>query len=484
MIVCKTCGFRNQEGTSFCTSCGSFLEWTGERVSEPESTSGPAAGPGTDSQPEGLLVEDDSAGSRLAPSYLAGELGGPASAPPITAAGGSLTALMPEVESAPAVGTVTEPADDRAEPGQTETLVEPVTEGAPSTLVPTPPAQVGDSELVAPVDAETGGPAADTFAEAEPSEAAANGAVAPSALKPQRVSRRPVRRAGENGGAVRLERKTLASGIICSVCGITNEVQRYFCHHCGNVLPPPPPPPPPLSRWQRIKRRARIIFERTFYLKPRQAQAGERVGRHWRSQGADASNETVRTRLVTVAQRALGLVVVVGLLLAYLGPLRNPINSEITRLKAAVSNRLALKYVAIYPVSATATSSLAGFPPTNAIDGLSTTYWAAKPTANSGVGQSITFTLSPATRLDKIGFIIGANDTAADYTSQPRPAKVTLSFNNGKSVTYTLVDSSTFQSFTLLRNNVSRVTVTVKSVYLSPIGKSVSIAEVLFYRLQ
>jgi hypothetical protein len=37
MIVCKQCGFHNEEGDTFCGSCGSFLEWVGEKVGdEPE----------------------------------------------------------------------------------------------------------------------------------------------------------------------------------------------------------------------------------------------------------------------------------------------------------------------------------------------------------------------------------------------------------------------------------------------------------------
>jgi len=31
MIVCRTCGFRNQAEDAFCGSCGGFLEWTGEK---------------------------------------------------------------------------------------------------------------------------------------------------------------------------------------------------------------------------------------------------------------------------------------------------------------------------------------------------------------------------------------------------------------------------------------------------------------------
>ena len=32
MIVCKDCGHKNQNQTTFCEACGTFLEWAGESV--------------------------------------------------------------------------------------------------------------------------------------------------------------------------------------------------------------------------------------------------------------------------------------------------------------------------------------------------------------------------------------------------------------------------------------------------------------------
>ena len=47
MIVCKVCGATNEQGATFCGTCGSFLEWTGESVQPDGSTKpqGPPDGP-------------------------------------------------------------------------------------------------------------------------------------------------------------------------------------------------------------------------------------------------------------------------------------------------------------------------------------------------------------------------------------------------------------------------------------------------------
>jgi len=47
VIICKKCGNRNEDRDQFCNSCGSFLEWSGERVAEkaPEPTPQPQPPP-------------------------------------------------------------------------------------------------------------------------------------------------------------------------------------------------------------------------------------------------------------------------------------------------------------------------------------------------------------------------------------------------------------------------------------------------------
>ena len=42
MIVCRKCGYHNGDTDGFCGSCGSFLEWTGEKVAPKATEEGTA----------------------------------------------------------------------------------------------------------------------------------------------------------------------------------------------------------------------------------------------------------------------------------------------------------------------------------------------------------------------------------------------------------------------------------------------------------
>ncbi len=606
MIICKACGYKNPDSASFCESCGSFLEWTGEKVAAESVAETPSAD----------LHESDheEAGSNLAATYLAAKKG-TASSPAATAVKATTgsepqsvevpapEATKPEVaesdEAPKIVSPISEPVKDSISPPEPVTAVitkvetskaeapKPTLRRArsfgsePATVLPTSQAKVaapsvsphvnegtstpdlnasgsgegtdlatggsgkaataqvvegteskdagssqseatahsvatdaenvamsdapadgmdkasvgaaGSAEVVAPasvgIASEQSSPQSDLFETLSSEEQIPTGqrpqARAPSALKPQMSRRRAATRSeGAHTTAVREERiDESAPSIICPNCGTANDPARYFCHHCAQVLPPPPPPPPPLTRWQKVKLWFRKEYEKTFYTKPAEAPAGERVGKMWRSAGVDSSNETVKGRMAGAARKGLAGVLALALIIGYLGPFRAPINNAYSRFRSDLLSRIELRYTPVFAVSATASSYLPALPPTNAIDGLSNTYWAAQPTANDGVGQTLTIKFSPSTRLDKIGFIIGADDNPADYTTQPRPEKVKVSFSDGKSQIFTLVDSPSFQSFTIHYSSVSSITITIESVYKSPVGHSVAIAEVLFYKL-
>lgn len=52
MIVCKVCGATNEQGATFCGTCGSFLEWSGEAV-QPDGSTQPQAADGPPPVPPG-----------------------------------------------------------------------------------------------------------------------------------------------------------------------------------------------------------------------------------------------------------------------------------------------------------------------------------------------------------------------------------------------------------------------------------------------
>ena len=56
MMICTKCGHQNEDGDAFCGSCGTFLEWAGERVAatEPEPALAGAAVSGGGSAPPPL----------------------------------------------------------------------------------------------------------------------------------------------------------------------------------------------------------------------------------------------------------------------------------------------------------------------------------------------------------------------------------------------------------------------------------------------
>jgi hypothetical protein len=53
VIVCKVCGATNEQGATFCGTCGSFLEWSGEAVQPDGSTPPPGAPDGPPPGPAG-----------------------------------------------------------------------------------------------------------------------------------------------------------------------------------------------------------------------------------------------------------------------------------------------------------------------------------------------------------------------------------------------------------------------------------------------
>lgn len=178
MIVCKKCGNQNPDGETFCTSCHSFLEWSGEKIAEAPPTPPP---PPPTPAPEPAFVDRVKQAVGLE---------------------------KPKVEAAEA----------------------PRDEGAPATTMaassPGPAAIEGAQR-----------PAVPTVASApSPTPAAAPAAQIPAAALPQAVAPSPERPRQPPKTDTATGQRYKPGDLICGKCGAGNSPERHFCQRCGANL--------------------------------------------------------------------------------------------------------------------------------------------------------------------------------------------------------------------------------------------------------
>lgn len=173
MIICKKCGNRNEDRDQFCTSCGSFLEWSGERVVEaaPEPAPTPVVPPPPPPPPP-----PPTSFMEHVKQVVGMEAG---TATPQPAAGGWVA------PASVAASTATQPE---------------VTTSLPSARRPDGPA-----------------PPPDTPKARQPEEAPQ------TPPPPPRIVPAVVPEVNE-------------VGTFCSTCGVGNDVRRHFCRRCGAPL--------------------------------------------------------------------------------------------------------------------------------------------------------------------------------------------------------------------------------------------------------
>jgi len=177
VIVCKKCGNQNPDGETFCSSCHSFLEWSGEKVAEAAPPPPPPPPPVV--EPEPAFVE------RV--KHAVG-LEKPKPEPSEARVDGSPTAASPVAATA---GPTTTPASPAT----------PAPTASPSPAATTnPPPQV------------------------------------PTAVLPQAVAPAPerTRRAPRHEAPARPKYKP--GDLICGQCGAGNSPDRHFCQRCGANL--------------------------------------------------------------------------------------------------------------------------------------------------------------------------------------------------------------------------------------------------------
>jgi hypothetical protein len=288
-------------------------------------------------------------------------------------------------------------------------------------------------------------------------------AVQPTAVKPAAVKARPAPKA-----KVAQPRSINPGDRICGQCGTGNDPQRRFCNRCGASLKEAEVFT--LTFWQRIMHRLRHRKVRA---------AGDRP--------------TIRRRLVggsgpgwlaSAATKLVILAVVVIVILSFVGPWKNHFRHDESAWYHDASNFVHASYNPIHPLSAIATSQAPGHPPAQAIDGASNTSWASNA-PGAGVGQALTINFDAPSTIDKIGLLIGDQDTPQAYLSEPRPELIHVSFTGSRTVkTINLKDSPTFQAFTLKAEKATSMTIRIDSVYASAQGQNASLAEVELFSLK
>ena len=185
MIVCKKCGNQNPDGETFCASCHSFLEWSGEKVVEPPPPPPPPPPPVVESQP--AFVERVKQAVGLDRPTLEPE-----------AAPADRTDRAPASSATPVAGPAA-PAASTWSPAPTSTA------SPPPAPVTSPPSQLPQAVQPQAVQPQSVIPAAERARQAPKHEAPAGPRYKPGDL-------------------------------ICGQCGASNSPERHFCQRCGANL--------------------------------------------------------------------------------------------------------------------------------------------------------------------------------------------------------------------------------------------------------
>lgn len=313
-----------------------------------------------------------------------------------------------------------------------------------------------------------GAAAAATGAGAVDSAAADPGASPPGAVRPGRARERPAPKR-----TVASERRVRPGDLICGSCGEGNPSERRFCRRCGGSLQDAEPAkkPPFWKRW--------------FRRKPKVHEAGDRPMRGRKGGGAKGKMRGAKKaaggakRTVARVTRVIALLAIVGVAVGVtVGPWRAPVQEWAMERFDRVRQVVAPSFEAVNPVAAEASSEAEGHPARNAIVG--TNLWWAGTGGDDGIGERLLLEFDPPADIAVIGVIPGAADTE-EYVAQPRPRRLHLVFDTGRTETLEIEDRHEFQPFRIdVAEGVSRVEVQIDDVWRGQEGSNVSLTLIEF----
>ena len=444
MIICKECGYHNGDADAFCGSCGSFLEWTGEKEAPdvaPEPEPPPVPEPVAEVSRPGIVTRvRDAVGLHA---------GVPPSAPTTTAVAPPVTAAPTPVASAPPapppLPSASAPPLTSSDPRESALKALRAEVAAPSSPPAAPPR--------APVSGDASVEIIGT-ARPLPSEL-------PSAQKP----RAPV--VPRNRPAPVHEpptRRPQLGDVICGECGEGNEATRNYCRRCGGSLEEAVEVHIPWYR--RVFRRRRHTFA-----------AGERPSR----MRSDASAKRRRGFIAPVllwGKRILAVAVAVVVVLFVTLP---SFRTGVTDWFGGLKRQIIPSYTQVHAVNATSQQQLPGPSALLAIDGDTTTWWSANWSSVSH--PVIEFTFSSPVDLGRL--IVSSGQPAPAFGAHARPHQLRLTFSDGGTSDVTLADLPTSQTVDVGGHTGPTVDVEIVSIYPGVGGGSdVALREVEFYARQ
>ena len=468
MIVCKDCGHRNQNATTFCEACGTFLEWAGESVLTGAHQAIPAPdAPAQDPPPpaEPAPAPEPPPAEPVPPATPPAVLPPPAEDASVTGAAFQaqrLPVIAQPLEPAPAASSAESPV---AEPPAAEP---PAPEEPPKAPGPARPgtqvlrAMRMKARPAPPPPAPPAGPAA-----RPPAEEHERRAPRPPSVEPPRPQGNP-------------------GDIFCSSCGTPNDPSRHYCRSCGSQLAGAAPVAAPHVSWWR-----RLLGRKPKVVAPLPAGSRPEPGAPGAGRGALGAGQGAVNSVAHVARRFFQVIAVlgaVGIAVVAIGPWRAHAHRIVSGWIQDVRRIVQPHYVLIVPDKISASSSLKANPPQNAFDGVTQTFW-AEGAHGDGTGQSLTVRFTKAVSIARIGVLDGDQSSVKSFATRPVPRTLELVFYdaNGavvKRARVGLEQTPNFQRVSAGASGVTRLVIRIAATYPSEKGtrSSGSIAEIELFK--
>ncbi|MEZ0092243.1 hypothetical protein [Streptacidiphilus sp. EB129] len=272
-------------------------------------------------------------------------------------------------------------------------------------------------------------------------------------------------------------RRLQPGDLVCGVCGEGNPSTRNFCSRCGTSLVEAVKVKEPW--WRRFvpRRGPRVVP-----LEPGAGVGGGKADGKAAAQLAKSRFDLkFLLRQIYRKVRVVGAVAILcaGMVYGAYPPFRSVVNARVQSVKASVTNALGNRLSPIHAVSVTANVSMPGYPPLNAADENTTTYWLA-PWSTSRE-PTLTFTFAHRVTLKQILLRSGAGNA---YVQDGRPSELRLVFSNGESFTVTPQDKPQEQPITISHADlITSMQIQVGAVYPGSSGSSVAITEIELFGL-